>query len=598
MSKIKILDETTINKISAGEVVDRPSSIVKELIENAIDANSTQITIEIKNGGIKYIRVTDNGDGIPPDDVEIAFYRHATSKIQNYQDINNIYTMGFRGEALSSIAAISKLNLYTKTQDDILGTHVEYIGGKLILKENIGCPSGTTLIVEDVFYNTPARYKFLKSESVETKHLIEVASREALINANISFELISNGKMIFKTSGKGSIEDNIYDILGYQLKGHLIPISINKEDILIKGFVSDLDFYEKNSGDILFYVNNRYVFDNDYKKTITESYKSLLTRHQYPVAVFNVLLPANRVDINVHPSKLYVKLYDKDLIFNAIEQEIKKKLVKERSKTIDIAIDIQERENTFNKVEAKANNIIYERPSFDQYELNLNDSRSIDTTINDNPYNDLKKANNSNESDVYSNLPIIKYKKIGQLFNTYILLEYRNDLYIIDQHAAHERILYEKYRNEYFNKNINTQILLIPEVIQLKHEDYKFVENIVDNFNRLGFEIDIFSDNIIILRALPAILGLSDVNKDIILDLIEEIKNGNLILSEVESLDNAIIKAACKSAVKANKRLDNIEIDSLINDLMHCKEPFTCPHGRPTILKKSIKDIEKLFKRI
>ncbi|MDI6602190.1 MAG: DNA mismatch repair endonuclease MutL [Thermoanaerobacteraceae bacterium] len=588
MNKIKILDDVTINKISAGEVIDRPSSIVKELIENSIDANSTRITIEIKNGGIKYIRVSDNGNGIAPDDVEIAFYRHATSKINNYHDINNIYTMGFRGEALASIAAISKINLYTRTHDNILGTHVEYIGGKLIKKENIGCPSGTTLIVEDVFYNTPARYKFLKKESVEAKYVIEVATIETLINAGISFELINNGKMIFKTSGKNNIEENIYDLFGYHLKNHLIPVKFTYENATINGFISDIDFYEKNQGNIILYINNRYVIDNEFRKMLVEAYKSLLTVHQYPVAILNISLPADRIDVNVHPSKLYVKLHDKEKLFDYLGQEIKKALLTKRGETIKLNIrdNIPKMENT---IERKFKpEIIYEKPTLSQYKFDIDKK-------NNNGISELSLIN-LNYVKKLTDLSDLKYKKIGQIFNTYILLESGKDLYIIDQHAAHERVLYEKYSGQYFSKNITTQILLVPEIISLKHEDFVLIKDIAENLQNLGFEIDTLGDNVVVVRAAPTILNPFNI-KDLIMDLIEDMEQTKVKLNEIELLNSTIIKAACKSAVKAYKKLEAIEIDRLLVDLMNCKEPYTCPHGRPTIIKKSIKDIEKLFKR-
>ncbi len=593
MNRIKILDDVTINKISAGEVIDRPSSIVKELIENSVDAKSSKIMVEIKGGGIKYIRVSDDGNGISSDDVEIAFFRHATSKINNYHDLTNIYTMGFRGEALSSIASIAKINLFTKLQEEILGTHAEYMGGNLIKKENIGCPSGTTIIVEDVFYNTPARYKFLKKESVETKHIIDIVTKEALINANISFELINNGCMLFKTSGNNSFEENIYDILGYSLKTHLIPMDIKYDDITINGFITNINYYVKSQKDIFLYINKRYVVDEAFKKAIKDAYTSFLIVHQYPVVALNIFVPADKVDVNVHPSKLYVKLYEKENLYDYIGQKIKEELLNSRKDEIHILKDISNAIPSDDNKYKYEDSFIHDKPTSYQYSFDTDITTGNSTLKAGNQFSAPNAAYSDNIG--YQN-NALRYKIIGQIFNTYILLEVGEELYIIDQHAAHERILYEKFSNDYFSKQIEIQTLLVPEIIRLNHVDCIFINDIKNNLENLGFNIDILGDDVLIIRAIPVLLGEVN-NKDFIMGLIEEAEQTKIDLHEVEQINKIIITSACKAAVKAYKKLDAIEIDRLIADLKNCKEPYTCPHGRPTIIKKTSYDIEKLFKR-
>ena len=589
MNKIKILDDATINKISAGEVIDRPSSIVKELIENSVDAKSKKIVIEIKKGGIKYIRISDDGSGISSDDVDIVFLRHATSKINNYHDLSSIYTMGFRGEALSSIASIAKINLFTKSQDEVLGTHAEYMGGKFIKKENIGCPQGTTIIVEDVFYNTPARYKFLKKESMETKYIIDIVAKEALINADISFELINNGKMLFKTSGRNNIEENIYDILGYNLKNHLIPVNFEYKDIIINGFITDINYYVKNQKSILLYINNRCVIDDTFKKAIKEAYKSLLIVHQYPVVMLNIVMPADRIDVNVHPSKLFVKLYEKENLYEYIGHKINNILISSRQDEMHILEKAKTEDRIkVNKTE-KEGTSIYEKPSSYQYKLDM--KIKTENSANNKPITTDSTELNNNVSD-----NTLDYKLIGQAFNTYIILEIKDELFIIDQHAAHERILYEKFSKEFYSKQIDSQALLIPWIIQLSHDDIVFIRDIKNSLESTGFDMDILGDDTLVVRAIPTILGQAN-NKDLITDLIEEAKQSKVDLHKVEKLNKIIMKSACKSAVKAYKKLSNPEINRLISDLKNCHDPYTCPHGRPTIIKKSITDIEKSFKR-
>ena len=696
MGNIVLLDDLTINKIAAGEVIERPASVVKELVENSIDAGATNINIEIKNGGISYIRITDNGKGIMPDDMEMAFERHATSKIRNASDLETVTSMGFRGEALASIAAISKVEMISKTGENEIGYKVNVQAGKIINKEETGCSKGTIITITDLFFNTPVRYKFLKKDFTEAGYIEDVITRIALIHPEIAIKLTSSGKTIIQTSGNGDIKSVVYGIYGKDVADNILEVNYQYEDIKVTGVIGKPVIARSNRGNQIFFVNKRYIKDKTLTSAAEQAFKGLLTIGKYGFLILNIEMSPSKVDVNVHPAKLEVRFQDENTIFKAVYHAIKETLLKGELVPEDKPVEIKRQETIVtpgeteikkesikfsdllqkmvskkeekeveDPFEYKANPIaeIYsnkygvreEEESYkiqnkqiteetaEEDELSKMDTHVINTQeINEKimgkitELDNLKiEENSKNFEEMYAktfgNLPktenkeepkdetkvkteelemtekismfdnmedktIPKYKFIGIAFATYIIIEIDNELYIIDQHAAHERIMYEKIKkNFYSDGEKDSQLMLLPDIINLTHKEMDIAKENIPVFEKAGFMLEQFGENTIKLTGVPNICIDLDT-KQLFLETLDEINTvARTAKQEIE--EKFIATLACKSAVKANMVLTKDEVDNLMKQLLVLPNPFTCPHGRPTAIHLTKNDIEKKFSR-
>ncbi|SHG95192.1 DNA mismatch repair endonuclease MutL [Tepidibacter thalassicus] len=613
IKKINLLDEYTVNKIAAGEVVERPSSVVKELIENSIDANSSKITIEIQDGGKNFIRITDNGHGIPSEEVEKSFLRHATSKISKIDDLYSLNSLGFRGEALASIASVSKIDLITKTNNERIGTKICLEGGNIINKEPIGSSVGTTIIVKDLFFNTPARKKFLKSSTAETISITDMINKLAIGNYSIQFKYINNNKIMLTTPGDNSLQNAIRSIYGKNIANNLIPISINSEHLNITGFIGNNSIYRNNKTLQHVYVNKRYVKSKLILNAIYEAYKGIIPINKHAICFLNLEINPKKIDVNIHPTKLEIKFEDEQYIFNLIKNEINKSLLnstlipeyqrqnsnlesKNKIKTSNIIntddllrnFNINKIENKIEKNNDKKSKIIEEQIKID----NIKENSEIYKNKTTNNIINSKCTKQKEINKIDKKIP--DFNVIGTLFNTYIICQEQDSLFLIDQHAAHERILYEKYMEKFYNETISSQILLEPIILELSNKDMLIIEDKLNIFKKFGFEVELFGNNSIVIRSVPNMFGVPESEK-FILDIID---NLNELLNNYALKKEKIASIACKSAIKAYDNIQDIEINKLISDLKKCNNPFTCPHGRPIIVEMKKYEIEKMFKRI
>ena len=550
MGNIVLLDDLTINKIAAGEVIERPANVVKELVENSIDAGATSIIIEIKNGGKTFIKIMDNGKGIAPDDMVLAVERHATSKIRKIEDLDKTYSMGFRGEALASIAAVSKLTISSKAK-------IVVESGDIIETDEYGQSTGTTMIVEQLFFNTPVRYKFLKQDATETKYIKEWVQKTALVNTHISFKLITDGKNVFQTSGNGKIRDIIYLLYGKEIEQNLIDVNYENEKIKITGVIGNTMIAKDNRKNQIFYLNNRNIRNQILTNSADQAFKGATGIGKYGFFILNMQMPADYYDVNVHPTKMEVRFKDEDVIYKNLYHAIKGAMVNNEF------LGNTEKTN----VEEYVNN-----------EYNFLQNRSEEL-----PQEELINRSEKRE---------VEYKYIGILFRTFIMIEIDNEIFLIDQHAAHERLLYEQIKENYKNhiKN-NSQIMLIPEVINLSHKEMEFVQKNIELLHNVGFDIEFFGENTIKINGIPD-LDYKVNSKNIFYDILDEmITNERSSIKDVE--ERFIATVACKAAVKANMDLTKQEVDSLIQNLLKLKNPFTCPHGRPTTIKMTKDEIIK-----
>jgi DNA mismatch repair protein MutL len=624
IKKINILDDLTINKIAAGEVVERPSSVVKELVENAIDANSSKITIEIQDGGKKLIRITDNGEGIASSQVEKSFLRHATSKITKVDDLYNLYSLGFRGEALASISSISRIEIITRTKDEPIGTKMIVDGGKLVSKEPVGTTVGTTIIVKDLFFNTPARQKFLKSSNAENMNISDLVNKLAIGNCNIQFKYINNNKVILNTPGDTNLLNTIRSVYGKEIYNNLIAIDIDNNLIQVDGYIGNNNIYRANRSLQHIYVNKRYVKSKVILDAIYEAYKSIIPINKHTICFLNISLDPSKINVNIHPTKLEIKFEKENDIYITLRDAIKNKLLnsmlfgKYETPEINSNLNlkpIQIDKLNFNQedikiIEENKVDIINDSKQLDIIDINLETNNfNLNKEFEFNDFINLDKPivqenlQIKESTDDYLNNDIHKhknecsfkdYKVIGTLFKTYIVLEKGSSLFLLDQHAAHERILYEKYMDKFNKEKINMQLLLDPIVLEVSSKDMLLVEENLDLFLKLGFEVEIFGNNHIMVRSVPNLFGLPQSEK-FILDIIDNMDN---ITSNYELKKEKIASMACKSAIKAHDHIHDIEIDKLIEELEKCINSFTCPHGRPIIVELSKYEIEKMFKRI
>ncbi|MBE5969562.1 MAG: DNA mismatch repair endonuclease MutL [Lachnospiraceae bacterium] len=631
MPIIKLLDKETINKIAAGEVVDRPSSIVKELLENSIDAGATAISVEIKGGGIDMIRISDNGKGIDKDDIPTAFKRHATSKISDASDLAKISSLGFRGEALSSISAVSQVELITKTQDSPMGCRFLINGGEEEEIEEIGVPDGTTFIVRNVFYNTPARKKFLKSQSTEAGYIAEIVEKLSLSHPEISFKFINNGQTKIYTSGSDKLKDVIYAIYGKETSSNLLDVSEYNEDIKVSGYVAKPVVSRGNRSFENYFINGRYIKNNIVSKAIEDAYKPYIMQHKYPFCVLHIAVSNEFVDVNVHPSKMEIRFENSDevyeLIFEAVSNALKgkvfivdaasedsskeeiKKILKEKSipepfeskrlyesgKIYDFDKDTENEsvsfvynddENQYQKTEEKNYSETENKISFESKEPLIEEKSEVKEYKQENLFNDEFLSEKARD----------RHKLIGQVFDTYWIVEYKDKMYIMDQHAAHEKVLYERLLKKLEESQVYSQQISPSLIVSLTAAEEDSVNKYIEDFKKLGFEIDSFGGNDYAISAIPA--GMDSLeSKDLFLEIIDEIVN-EVKLSKTDSILHKLASAACKAAVKGNTRLSNAEVNALIDDLLSLENPYHCPHGRPTLISFSKYELEKKFKRI
>ncbi len=772
MGNIVLLDDLTINKIAAGEVIERPASVIKEMVENSIDAGATNIVVEIKNGGISFIKITDNGKGIAQDDLEIAFERHATSKIRSADDLDTVTSMGFRGEALASIAAISNVELISKTQQQENGYKVVVEAGDILEKEIAPSSVGTSITVKNLFFNTPVRYKFLKKDYTESGYIEDVITRIALVNPQIAFKLINNGKTVIQTNGNGDMKTVVYSIYGKTVAESISPVSYTYEDIKVDGVIGKPEIARSNRSNQLFFVNKRYVRDKVLTSATEQAYKGMIPLGKFGFVILNITIAPARVDVNVHPAKLEVRFQEENKIFQAIYHAIKDTLLKNEDKdglfgnrntnekqieeytkreseiktnaqektyafesnTINTTNRLKENKNTnintnglintqeileklkklkediqnetltniqnetnktenqqiekeqeenreevketneqetkqqeekMRKTEKTNENVEQQEPisvsqviekAIQQNEVspqsieqlmqeyrkmekevenenteNNNGNQDTEDRLEDsNPNsklsfdemyqklfgtlpvkseeekNEEKEADENNAVDIvknnismFENIPECKkqpYKFIGIVFNTYIIIEMEKEMYIIDQHAAHERILYEKVKKNYYSESTkDSQMLLLPDIITLTHKEMDIAKENMDMFRKAGFDLDEFGENTIRLTGVPTICMNID-NKDLFLETLDEI-NTVARTAKQEKEEKFIATVACKAAVKANMVLSVDEVHSLLDEMLELPNPFSCPHGRPTAIKMSKYDIERKFAR-
>lgn len=613
MAKIKMLDDLTIQKIAAGEVIERPASIVKELIENSLDANSMNITIEIKNGGKTYIRVTDDGDGIEENDLTLAFKRHSTSKLSKVEDLYEIKSLGFRGEALSSISNVSKVEVMTKTMNSLGGIQAIIKEGEIISTNIVGCPKGTTMIVRDLFYNLPVRKEFLKSDLIESNQISDIIYKIALGNANTSFKFIKDNKVILKTSRNNNLNSHIYSILGKEFSNNLIKINFENHGFKIKGYISNNKLYRSNRSHQYIYINGRYINDIIISKAIENSFKTIIPINRFPVFIIFIEVDPRIIDVNIHPTKQEVKFANHSKVIENIDEIVKDTLysslsipkvrfqstAKKVQEDLPLLFDMKtENIDKYQDKDIEKDIIIKDFTNETKDKLNNKSNVYISEGEESQNYKSIPDHSNvleGEEQDINDILSSIE--PLSNIFSTYILAvdKLTEKLYFIDQHAAHERVMYEKYLNEYEKELIATQQLLTPEVIELTNQEMtNFMENI-ELFRSLGFDVEEFGNNNIAIRGVPLVFGIPNI-KRLFYDLLDNIESQ--IKSSYDINLEKIMKIACVNSIKAGDNLDDVEILNLFEQLKKCKNPHTCPHGRPTILEMTKKDIEKEFLRI
>ena len=593
MKNINILDSNTIDKIAAGEVVERPSAVVKELVENSIDANADAVTIEIKDGGISFIRITDNGEGIDRSQVKKAFMRHATSKIKSVEDLISVTSLGFRGEALSSISAVGKVEFLTKTKTDFIGTRYVVEGGRECVFEDAGIPDGTTIIVRDLFFNVPARKKFLKSPSSEGNNITELIEHMILSHPNISFKYIYNGNVKLQSSGKNDIKSCIYNVYGRDIANGLIEVKSIRDDISIHGFIGKPELARATRNFEIYFVNNRFIKSTLIDRALEEAYKDYLMLHKYPTVFFFFFIQYHLIDVNVHPTKREIrffegealKCYIVDVIKNAlINKELIKEIVEETHEKPSV------KESEINKEPFETINHIIES-SYNNYYSSEIEKEDESTDIND------KNEQLTLFDDKFiSEESIKKHRIIGQLFNTYWLIEFENKLFIVDQHAAHEKVNYERLIKKLRNNENCSQNIYPPIVVSLSNAEAQYVTKYNENFLNVGFTIEHFGGLDYTISTVPMEL-LSQNPADYFHEMLDELMEGKNS-KETETVNLKIATMACKASVKGNMHLSVFEADKLISELLTLENPYNCPHGRPTIISFSKYEIEKMFKRI
>lgn len=587
---IKLLDKSVSDKIAAGEVIERPISIAKELVENALDAGADSVVVEIRNGGKTYIRVTDNGCGIPSEEVETAFLRHSTSKIRTAADLYAIDTLGFRGEALASIAAVTRTELVTKTADSKTGTRLVIHGSSVITNEQTGCPDGTTIVVTDLFYNTPARLKFMKSDSAESGLIIDFISQMALAYKDVKFRLINNGKILFSTLGDGNRLNTILRVYHDVDSRNMVPVSFAEEGLSVDGYISTPAFSKTTRGSQIYFVNGRVVSSKVIEKGVSEGYRERLFEGRYPVVYLFLHVDPHTIDVNIHPNKREVRFNEESRVTDFIARAIRYAL-----STEDAVVDAG---NIFrSKQNSMGSSKVYERvfePLREKTEDKQVDIKQILSTI-ENPYKSESESEIAIYAPKFKPFDFSQLEVTGVIFDTYITAVDDSNFYLIDQHAAQERIFYEKLVGEYESAEKVRQPLLVPLIINVSLSVSENRFDWLDALSRMGFTINEFGPGTFRITEIPMFMELSEA-EDFINQFIENI-NESTNLSNSVVIDKMIMMS-CKAAVKANDKLSQGEVKALINDLSSCINPFSCPHGRPTFIRLTRYEIEKMFKRV
>lgn len=642
MPQIALLSQETIDKIAAGEVIERPSSVVKELVENAIDAGSSAVTVEIKEGGISFIRISDNGCGIEKEQIPLAFLRHSTSKIKSVEDLFTVTSLGFRGEALSSIAAVSQVELITKTNGDFTGSRYLIEGSKEVSLEEIGAPDGTTFIIRNLFYNTPARKKFLKSAQTEGTYIHELMQRMILSHPDVAFKFIMNNQVKLQSSGNGNIKDIIYHLYGRDITKALLPIAHESELFKVSGFIGKPMISRGNRGYELYFVNGRFIRSQILSKAIEDAFKPFLMQHQYPFTVLYFEIDSSFLDVNVHPTKMELRFSNQQELYREVQNILSAALV-HRDIIPEVPVDTPKK----NEMEAPKIEKVMPEP-FEQKRL-----EEIRKAVRkDSPYEVkyparqlerretwhaqsqpehkppvkeqlhasgvtgtekelAKEAYVLREEETYGAKPegsyeqgsflkeeeMAKQKIIGQLFDTYWLVEYNDRLFIVDQHAAHEKVMYEKLKKQFEKKEFTSQAISPPIVITLSMREAEILERFKEQFTKLGFEIEHFGGAEYSICGVPGNLYRLNT-KDVLIEMLDELTDGISERATADVILDKIASMSCKAAVKGSQRLSLPEMEQLMKDLMKLDNPYNCPHGRPTIIAMSKYEIEKKFKRI
>lgn len=656
MPQIALLSQETIDKIAAGEVIERPSSVVKELVENAIDAGSSAVTVEIKEGGISFIRISDNGCGIEREQIPLAFLRHSTSKIKSVEDLFTVTSLGFRGEALSSIAAVSQVELITKTNGDFTGSRYLIEGSKEVSLEEIGAPDGTTFIIRNLFYNTPARKKFLKSAQTEGTYIHELMQRMILSHPDVAFKFIMNNQVKLQSSGNGNIKDIIYHLYGRDITKALLPIAHESELFKVSGFIGKPMISRGNRGYELYFVNGRFIRSQILSKAIEDAFKPFLMQHQYPFTVLYFEIDSSLLDVNVHPTKMELRFSNQQELYREVQSILSAALV-HRDIIPEVPVDTPKKNEmevpTIEKVmpepfEQKRLEEIRKAVRKDSpYEIKYPVGRPMGTgsvssatqeklldTIKSMPPEDMmeerirkeplpeqskketekelaKEAYVLREEETYGAKPegsyeqgsflkeeeMAKQKIIGQLFDTYWLVEYNDRLFIVDQHAAHEKVMYEKLKKQFEKKEFTSQAISPPIVITLSMREAEVLERFKEQFTKLGFEIEHFGGAEYSICGVPGNLYRLNT-RDVLIDMLDELTDGISERATADVILDKIASMSCKAAVKGSQRLSLPEMEQLMKNLMKLDNPYNCPHGRPTIIAMSKYEIEKKFKRI
>ncbi len=612
-NRIELLSQETIDQIAAGEVVDRPSSVVKELVENAIDSGATAITVEIKDGGTSFIRVSDNGCGIPKDQIKVAFLRHSTSKIRDAKDLLSIHSLGFRGEALSSISAVSRMEMITKTADELTGYHYVIEGSREVTLEEIGAPDGTTFLVHSLFFNTPARKKFLKSNTTEGNYIQEIMEHLAISHTEIAFSFLSNEKEKLHTVGNGNLRDVVYQIYGKEMTQAILPVDFSGESFHCHGFIGEPRVNRGNRNYENFFVQGRYVKSGILSKAVETGYQGFVMQHQYPFCILFFEFEDAQVDVNVHPSKMEVRFNNQQDIFLSVEHAVSKRLLN-REDIAEVPIVEEEEATDFSSIYQVETPLVSEtpevlpetkepvkiKPSFEPFlKQTMEDAKSSFEAIKE---KEVVLAEEKPAEIVYEQQTFLteesrpQFKIIGQVFDTYWIIEFQEKMYVIDQHAAHEKVLYERTMKTLENHTMTSQMVSPPIIVSLSAVEQEAYERCADAFTKLGFQIEPFGGREYQITGVPGNLFSIDA-KALFMDMINQCLDykptdtSELILERVASM-------SCKAAVKGNNHLTYAEIEELIAELLTLDNPYHCPHGRPTIISMTKYELDKKFKRI
>ena len=637
MPHITVLDQSTINKIAAGEVIERPASVVKELLENAIDAQATAVTVEIRDGGISYIRVTDNGCGIPKEEVPLAFLRHSTSKIKSVEDLFTVSSLGFRGEALSSIASVAQVELITKTSEQLSGTRYQIEGGVERSYEEVGAPDGTTFLVRNLFYNTPARQKFLKTAQTEGSHVAALVEKIAMSHPDISIRFIQNNQNRLHTSGNHNLKDIIYTVFGREIAANLLPVESEQEVLQVHGFAGKPVIARSNRSFENYYINGRYVKSGLIGKAIEDAYKPFMMQHKYPFVLLHISIEPEYLDVNVHPTKMELRFRNGEQVYQMIFQAISQALShKELIPQVDLVK--REEEKALEEAQKKA-------PHPEPFEVKRQaamvqkpgESRTMQPSIykSEVVYGKIAESRAEPEPEIQAVAPVesqkpeqkqpqqeqkatgqaeqpqqldlfeekllepknrIRHKLIGQLFDTYWLVEFNEHLYIIDQHAAHEKVLYEKTMRTLKTREFTSQMLNPPIILTIGSTEEVLLKKYMKYFQEIGFEIEPFGGREYAVRAVPDNL-FSVAKKELLMEMIDGLSE-DAGAGTADMIHDRVATMSCKAAVKGNNHLSFAEADHLIDELLNLDNPYACPHGRPTIISMSRYELEKKFKRI